>query len=114
MVFLFFEDFAQNSQVVSFGICLPTTYGSFSLSVLAHLVFSNDFSRTLQSFSAPRLSFRTFLLKDFVFLVAAYLKNVLSQILQVFLLFLLRCFVNVGSDLSTFLQSVLRTLVYSF
>ena len=56
--------------------------------------------------------FRTFLLKDFVFLVAAYLKNVLSQILQVFLLFSLHCFVNVGSDFTTFLQSVLRTLVF--
>ena len=56
--------------------------------------------------------FRTFLLKDFVFLVAAYLKNVLSQILQVFLLFSLRCFVNVGSDFTTFLQSVLRTLIF--
>ena len=56
--------------------------------------------------------FRTFLLKDFVFLVAAYLKNVLSQILQVFLLFSLRCFVKVGSDFTTFLQNVLRTLVF--
>ena len=45
------------------------------LSVLGTPRFSNDFSQTSQSFSASSAELRTFLLKNSVFLAAAYLQK---------------------------------------
>ena len=85
-----------------------------SLSVLGTPCFSNDFSQTSQSFSAPRPSFELFLLKDSVFLVAAYLQKCFLADSAVFSFFCFCCaVVDGGSDFLTLLQNVLRTLVYS-
>ena len=81
-----------------------------SLSVLGTPCFSNDFSQTSQSFSAPRPSFELFLLKDSVFLVVAYLQMFSRRFCS--FLFSSCVIVGGGNDLLTFFQNVLRTLAF--